>query len=93
MKECDNCLFFVDPMSDTIICIRGKRIKELNNKKTNCKNWVEGTPENAEKEFKSINKNGEGNISFEEFCSFAINKSLELEEDDGFDDVELKNLK
>ena len=58
------------------------------------KNWgVEISESNAEKEFKSINKNGEGNISFEEFCSFAINKSLELEEDDGFDDVELKNLK
>ena len=39
-------------MPDTIICIRGKRIKELNNKKNNCKNWVENTRENAEKEFK-----------------------------------------
>ena len=41
-------------MPDTIICIRGKRIKELNNKKTNCKNWVENTCENAEKEFKKM---------------------------------------
>lgn len=41
-------------MPDTIICIRGKRIKELNNKKTNCKNWVEDTFENAEKEFKKM---------------------------------------
>ena len=58
------------------------------------KNWgVEISESNAEKEFKSINKNGRENISFEEFCSFAINKSLELEEDEGFDDVELKNLK
>jgi hypothetical protein len=44
----------VNPMPDTIICIRGKRIKELNNKKTNCKNWAENTPENAEKEFKKM---------------------------------------
>ena len=58
------------------------------------KNWgVEISESNAEKEFKSINKNGRENISFEEFCSFAINKSLDLEEDDGFDDEELKNLK
>ena len=54
MKECDNCLFFVNPMPDTIICIGGKRIKELNNKKTKCKNWVENTPENAEKEFRKM---------------------------------------
>ena len=54
MKNCENCLFFVNPMPDTIICIRGKRIKELNNKKTNCKNWVENTCENAEKEFKKM---------------------------------------
>ena len=58
------------------------------------KNWgVEISESNVEKEFKSIDKNGEGNISFEEFCSFAISKSLDLEEDDGFDDEELKNLK
>ena len=58
------------------------------------KNWgVEISESNAEKEFKSIDKNKEGTISFEEFCYFAINKSLDLEEDDGFDDEELKNLK
>ena len=58
------------------------------------KNWgVEISESNAEKEFKSIDKTKEGTISFEEFCSFAINKSLDLEEDDGFDDEELKNLK
>lgn len=54
MKECDNCLFFVNPMPDTIICIRGKRIKKLENEKTDCKNWVENTCENAEKEFKKM---------------------------------------
>ena len=49
--------------------------------------------ENPEEEFKKIDKNKGGTISFEEFCSFAIQKSLDLEEDDGFDDEELKNLK
>ena len=48
---------------------------------------------NPEEEFKKIDKNNSGTISFEEFCSFAIQKSLDLEEDDGFDDEELKNLK
>ena len=58
------------------------------------KNWgVEIKEENAEEEFKSIDTNGSGSISFEEFCNYAINKSLDLEEDDSFDDEELKNLK
>ena len=58
------------------------------------KNWgVEISEAEAEKEFKSIDTNNGGAISFEEFCSFAIQKSLDLEEDDGFDDEELKNLK
>ena len=39
----------------------------------------------SEKEFKSISKNNE-TISFEEFCSYAITKSLDLEEVD--DDLE-----
>ena len=51
------------------------------------------TNEEAEKEFKEIDKNNGGTISFEEFCSFAIQKCLDLEDDDGFDDEELKNLK
>ena len=46
----------------------------------------------AETEFQKIDKNSEGTISFEEFCEYAINKSLDLEEDNGFDDEELKNL-
>ena len=33
------------------------------------------------------------NISFEDFCNFAIQKSLDLEDDDNFDDEELKHLK
>ena len=46
-----------------------------------------------EEEFKKIDKNNGGTISFEEFCNYAIEKSLDLEDDDGFDDAELKNLK
>ena len=58
------------------------------------KNWgVEIKEEEVEQEFKSIDTNGSGSISFEEFCNYAINKSLDLEEDDSFDDEELKNLK
>lgn len=58
------------------------------------KEWgVEIKENDAEKEFKNIDIGNEGTISFEEFCTFAIQKSLDLEEDDGFDDVELKNLK
>ena len=45
-----------------------------------------------EKEFKTIDKDGSGAISFKEFCTYAIEKSLNLE-DDSFDDAELKNLK
>ena len=58
------------------------------------KEWgYELTDEEAEKEFKEINKNNEGTISFEDFCSFAIQRCLDFEDDDGFDDEELKNLK
>ena len=46
-----------------------------------------------EEEFKKIDKNNGGTISFEEFCNYAIQKCLDLEDDDGFDDEELKNLK
>lgn len=58
------------------------------------KNWgVEIKESEAEKEFNNIDTGKEGTISFDEFCSFAIQKSLDLEEDDGFDDEELKHLK
>ena len=30
---------------------------------------------------------------FDEFCEYAIQKNLDLEDDDDFDDSELKNLK
>ena len=44
-------------------------------------------------EFKKIDKNGGGSIMFDEFCEYAIQKNLDLEDDDDFDDSELKNLK
>ena len=46
-----------------------------------------------EAEFKKIDKNGGGSIMFDEFCSYAIKKNLDLEDDDDFDDVELHKMK
>ena len=58
------------------------------------RNWGLDLKESeAEKEFKSISKNNGVTITFEEFCSYAITKSLDLEEDDNFDNEELKKLK
>ena len=45
----------------------------------------------AEKEFNNIKGDDEDTISFEEFCEFAIQKSIDLEDDDNFDDEELEN--
>ena len=36
-------------------------------------------------EFKKLDKNGSGNLMFDEFCEFAIQKNLDLEDDDDFD--------
>ena len=44
-------------------------------------------------EFKKIDNNNSGSIMFDEFCEYAIKKNLDLEDDDDFDDVELKNFK
>ena len=58
------------------------------------KEWgVEIKENEAEKEFNNIKEDNKDTISFEEFCDFAIQKSLDLDEDDDFDDEELKNLK
>ena len=46
-----------------------------------------------EAEFKKIDTNNSGSIMFEEFCDYAIQKHLDLEDDDNFDDPELKNFK
>ena len=47
----------------------------------------------AEGEFKKLDRNNSGSIMFDEFCEFAIQKKLDLEDDDNFDDCELKNFK
>ena len=44
-------------------------------------------------EFKKIDTNGSGSIMFDEFCEFAIQKNLDLEDDDDFDASELINFK
>jgi hypothetical protein len=48
---------------------------------------------NPEAEFKKIDKNGGGVIMFDEFCLFAIEKELDLEDDDDFDDEEIDKMK
>ena len=48
---------------------------------------------NPESEFKKIDKNGGGVIMFDEFCEYAIKKNLDLEDDDDFDDVDIKSMK
>lgn len=47
----------------------------------------------ADAEFKKIDTNGGGSIMFDEFCAYAIAKDLDLEDDDDFDDPEIKNMK
>ena len=44
-------------------------------------------------EFKKLDTNGSGSIMFDEFCEFAIQKNLDLEDDDDFDASELTNFK
>ena len=48
---------------------------------------------NPESEFKKIDKNGGGVIMLDEFCEYAIKKNLDLEDDDDFDDVDIKSMK
>lgn len=47
MRSCENCLFYVDVMPSTVICLGHKRIKEFARIKTNCDKWLENTKENA----------------------------------------------
>ena len=48
---------------------------------------------NPVQEFKKIDTNGGGVIMFDEFCKYAIEKQLDLEDDDDFDDIELGKMK
>ncbi len=43
--------------------------------------WV-GEISDPEETFKQIDKNGGGQILFDEFCTWAIKKNLDLEDDD-----------
>ena len=45
------------------------------------------------KEFNKIDTNHGGAILFDEFCSYAIKKNLDLEDDDDFDDEEISKMK
>lgn len=45
--------------------------------------WV-GKMADPEKEFKSIDKNGGGQVLFDEFCEWSIKKNLDLDDDDDF---------
>lgn len=44
-------------------------------------------------EFNKIDTNHGGVIMFDEFCQYAIDKSLDLEDDDDFDDEEIQKMK
>ena len=44
-------------------------------------------------EFKKLDTNNSGSIMFDEFCEFAIQRNLDLEDDDDFDASELTNFK
>jgi Ca2+-binding EF-hand superfamily protein len=46
--------------------------------------------DDPESEFNKIDNNKGGVIMFEEFCNYAITKNLDLEDDDNFDDEELR---
>lgn len=46
----------------------------------------------AQAEFNKIDTNKGGVIMFDEFCEWAIKKQLDLEDDDDFDDEELKKM-
>jgi Ca2+-binding EF-hand superfamily protein len=45
------------------------------------------------KEFNKIDTNHGGAILFDEFCSYAIKKNLDLEDDDAFDDEDISKMK
>ena len=46
---------------------------------------VKISEDKVQEEFESIDENGGGYILFDEFSHWAINKALDLEDDDNFD--------
>ena len=72
-----------------------QRIDSGNDKKINYQEFVKAMPdlekmgfkiENSEETFNKIDKNGGGEITFDEFAEFAIKAKLDLEDDDNFED-------
>lgn len=59
-------------------------LKEFKAAQSKIEVWV-GKIDDIEAEFKKIDKNGGGFILFDEFCTWAISKNLDLEDDD--DDI------
>lgn len=55
-------------------------LREFKSAQETAQKWVGKF--DAEVEFKKIDKNGGGFILFDEFCTWAISKSLDLEDDD-----------
>ena len=49
--------------------------------------------DDPESEFNKIDINNGGVIMFDEFCTYAIKKNLDLEDDDDFDDDDIKKMK
>ena len=49
--------------------------------------------DDPESEFNKIDTNNGGVIMFDEFCTYAIKKNLDLEDDDDFDDDDIKKMK
>ena len=78
------------------------RIDSGSDKKINYNEFVSAIPEieklgckvtNPETTFKSIDKNGGGEITFDEFCHWAINENLDLHDDDDFQDADQATMK
>ena len=67
-------------------------INEFVNAKEMIEKWV-GKIDDIEGEFYRIDDNGGGIILFDEFCDWAIEKGLDLEDDDDFSDNEIIDKK
>ena len=49
--------------------------------------WV-GKIKNPDTEFRKVDRDGKGQVLFEEFCQWSIQKSLDLEDDEDLLDEE-----
>lgn len=78
------------------------RIDTGDDKKVNLQEFKDSIPmmekwgvkvSDPEAAFKEIDTNGGGQILFDEFCHWAIKKQLDLEDDDDFEDSDMKTMK